>query len=313
MRVMRAGLHAVWSAVVLGAPLWAASCTETSAIGQGAATFASPDEAAEALVEATEADDMEALRALFGQGSEDVLSSGDSVSDRRQRQVVAVALRQGWTLEETEPGERVLVIGYDEWPFPIPLVREGESWRFDLEAGDEEILARRIGRNELRAIETCVTYVLAQEVYASRPHDDRPAGVYAQRIASQPGKQDGLYWDSAPGERPSPLGNLVAEAAEEGYESPDATPNPFHGYYFHILTAQGEAAAGGARSYVEGGDMTGGFALMAYPAEYGDSGIMTFIVNQDGVVYEKDLGERTAELARAITEYNPDESWQLAE
>lgn len=315
MKAMRAGLafQAVWCGVVLGAPWWAVGCTETSGIGRGARTFDSPEEAAEALVEATEADDMEALRALFGQGSEDALSSGDSVSDQWQRQVVAVAMQQGWTLEETDAGERVLVIGDDEWPFPVPLVQEGEGWRFDLEAGEEEVLARRIGRNELLAIETCLVYVRAQEVYASQPHDDRPAGVFAQRIASSPGKQDGLYWPSPPGTPLSPLGDLVAAAAEVGYASPDETPDPFRGYYFRVLTAQGEAAPGGARSYVEDGEMIGGFALVAHPAEYGDSGIMTFIVNQDGIVYETDLGERTEELARAITEYNPDESWQVAE
>jgi len=187
------------------------------------------------------------------------------------------------------------------------------AWRFDLAAGKEEVLARRIGRNELRAIESCLTYVRAQEVYASRPHDDRPAGLYAQRIASREGKQDGLYWRAAPGVRPSPLGDLAAEAEAEGYGESEGKPRPFRGYYVRILTAQGEAAPGGAKSYVQNGDMVGGFALLGYPAEYGDSGIMTFLVNQDGVVYEKDLGERTEELARAITEYNPDATWRRAE
>jgi hypothetical protein len=296
--------------------LWASGCSGASEDGRGARTFASPEEAVEALTEAGETDDTEALQALFGQGAEDLLSSGDSVSDRNQREVVTLALRQRWNLEETETGEQVLVIGYEEWPFPVPLVQDQEGWRFDIAAGKEEVLARRIGRHELRVIETCLTYVRAQEIYASRPHDDQPAGLYAQRMVSREGKQDGLYWRRAPGERPSPLGDLFAQAAEEGYEGHEVAerePRPYNGYYFHILTAQGEAASGGARSYVQNGDMVGGFALVAYPAEYGDSGIMTFVVNQDGIVYEKDLGERTEELARAMTEYSPDASWEPAE
>ncbi len=315
MRKIRTGwlLQAVSRAALAGAPLWAAGCSEAPEVGRGARTFANPDEAVEALAEAGRNHDMAALQALFGQGSEDLLSSGDSVYDRRQREVVALAIQQGWSLEETEAGHRVVVIGYEEWPFTVPLVEGRNGWRFDLAAGKEEVLARRIGRNELRAIETCLIYFRAQEIYASRPHDDRPAGLYAQRTASSEGKHDGLYWRRTPGERPSPLGDLVAAATEAGYQEAGEEPQPFHGYYFRILTAQGDAAPGGARSYLEDGDMTGGFALVAYPAEYGDSGIMTFIVNQDGIVYENDLGERSHELARAMTEYNPDASWERAE
>ncbi len=316
MQVIRAGwlLQVGLCTVLAGAPLWAVGCSDVSEDGHGARAFASPEEAVEALIAAGQADDTEALRALFGQGAEDLLSSGDSVSDRMQREVVTLALQQRWTLEETEDGERVVVIGYDEWPFTVPLMQVEEGWRFDIAAGREEVLARRIGRNELRAIETSLTYARAQEIYASRPHDDRPAGLYAQRIRSREGKQDGLYWHRAPGERRSPLGDLAAEAEAVGYDAEgEEKPRPFHGYYFRILTAQGEAAPGGAKSYVVDGDMVGGFALVAYPAEYGDSGIMTFVVNQDGVVYEEDLGERTEELASAMTEYNPDASWQVAE
>lgn len=315
MRKIRAGwlLRAVTRASLAGAPLWAAGCSEAPEVGRGARTFANPDEAVEALAEAGKNHDMAALQALFGHGSEDLLSSGDSVYDRRQREVVALALQQGWSLEETEAGHRVVVIGYEEWPFPVPLVEGRNGWRFDLAAGEEEVLARRIGGNELQAIETSLAYVRAQEMYASRPHDDRPAGLYAQRISSREGKQDGLYWPVEPGVQPSPLGDLAAEAEAAGYAAGDGSPRPFHGYFFRILTAQGDAAPGGARSYVEDGDMTGGFALVAYPAEYGDSGIMTFVVNQDGIVYEKDLGERSLELGRAMTEYNPDASWQPAE
>jgi hypothetical protein len=244
MRVTRVGwlLQAVSRSALAAAPLWAAGCSEAAEDGRGARAFASPEEAVEALIEAGETDDTEALQALFGRGAEDLLSSGDSVSDRRQREVVTLALKQRWTLEETEDGERVVVIGHEAWPFPVPLVQGREGWRFDLAAGKEEILARRIGLNELRAIETCLTYVRAQEVYASRPHDDRPAGLYAQRIVSREGKQDGLYWHASPGVRPSPLGDLFAQAAEEGYAEGEGKPRPFHGYYFRILTAQGEAA-----------------------------------------------------------------------
>ena len=314
MRKIRTGLlQAVARASLVGPTLWGVGCSPASEEGGGAQVFASAEEAVEALAKAGAAHDTKALRALFGQGAEDLLSSGDSVDDRRQREVVTLALQQGWSLEETEAGHRVVAIGYEEWPFTVPLVQGREGWQFDVAAGREEVLARRIGRNELRAIETCQTYARAQEVYASRPHDDRPAGLYAQRIASSEGKQDGLYWRHTPGERPSPLGDLFAQAAEEGYVKTGEGPEPFHGYYFRILTAQGDAAPGGARSYVEDGDMTGGFALVAYPAEYGDSGIMTFIVNHDGIVYENDLGERSHELARAMTEYNPDASWERAE
>jgi len=315
MRMIRVGwlVRAVSRTVLAGAPLWASGCSGASEDGRGARTFASPEEAVEALTEAGETDDTEALQALFGQGAEDLLSSGDSVSDRNQREVVTLALRQRWNLEETETGERVLVIGYEEWPFPVPLVQDQEGWRFDIAAGKEEVLARRIGRHELRVIETCLTYVRAQKIYASRPHDDRPAGLYAQRMTSREGEHDGLYWRATPGVRRSPLGDLAAEAEAAGYAEGEGGPRPFHGYYFRILTAQGEAVPGGAKSYVQNGDMVGGFALVAYPAEYGDSGIMTFVVNKDGIVYEKDLGERTEELARAMTEYSPDASWEPAE
>jgi hypothetical protein len=202
------------------------------------------------------------------------------------------------------------VVGNEEWPFPIPIVRENNAWRFDAAAGLEEILARRIGRNELAAIRVCRTYVLAQQLYARTGHDGRPAALYAAAFRSDPGKHNGLYWQAGPGEKRSPLGDLLAAAAEEGRSVPTATaaPAPFHGYYFKILTAQGASAPGGARSYLRDGALSGGFAMVAWPAQYDVTGVMTFIVNQDGIVRQKDLGAESG-AARTMTAYDPDPSW----
>ena len=196
----------------------------------------------------------------------------------------------------------------------MPLVKEASGWRFDTAAGKEEVLARRIGRNELAVIETSRAYVTAQRRYAQQGHDGKPAGVYATKFLSDPGKENGLYWPTTKGQKRSPLGDLVAQAAEEGRPigGDRAQPAPFHGYYFKILTAQGAAAPGGAKSYVVKGDMSGGFALIAWPAQYDATGVMTFLVNQDGIVVEKDLGPGTDAAARKITSYNPDKSWRQA-
>jgi len=279
------------------------------------ASFPTAEEAVEAVVQAAEADDEERLKAIFGPEAEDIMSSGDPVYDRRQREVVVVAFQQGWGLVDQGTDTKELVIGDEAWPFPVPLVKEGAGWRFDTVAGVDEILARRIGRNELSVIEFCMTYVQAQEEYAAQGHDGKPSGIYAQRPASEPGSQNGLYWEVKPGEKPSPLGTLAAQAAAEGYEKPDSSssPRPFHGYFFRILPAQGNEAPGGSRSYIENGEMTAGFALVAHPAEYGDSGVMTFIINQDGIVYEKDLGDGTMEIASQLKRYNPDETWRPVE
>jgi hypothetical protein len=278
-------------------------------------SFPTAEEAAEEVVQAAETDDNERLMAIFGSEAEDIMSSGDPVYDRRQREVVVLAFQQGWGLVDHGADTKELVIGDEAWPFPVPLVKEATGWRFDTEAGMEEILARRIGRNELSVIEFCMTYVQAQVEYASQGHDGKPAGIYAQRTASEPGKRNGLYWEVKPGEKPSPLGTLAAQAAAEGYEDPDSSTSlsPFHGYFFRILIAQGSEATGGAKSYIEDGEMTAGFALVAHPAEYGDSGVMTFIINQDGIVYEKDLGDDTIQIASQMNEYNPDETWRPSE
>jgi len=228
------------------------------------------------------------------------------------RQVFTVAAGEQWRLEDATPGGKTLVIGNEEWPFPVPLVKGTDGWRFDTAAGKEEVLARRIGRNELEAIATSRAYVTAQQRYAQQGHDGKPAGVHATKFQSDPGKENGLYWPTARGQKRSPLGELVAQAAEEGRPIGADRPQPtgFHGYYFKILTGQGAAASGGAMSYIVKGEMSGGFALVVWPAQYDSTGIMTFIVNQDGIVRERDLGPQTDAIARKMTVYNPDASWR---
>ena len=211
------------------------------------------------------------------------------------------------------PTREILYVGNEEWPFPIPLVKEGQAWRFDTAAGAQEILYRRIGRNELTTIRVCQAYVDAQQEYAEQAHDGKPAGVYAQKIASTPGKHDGLYWKSDDPEQLSPLGEFAAEAAAEGYRNVKGQPAAYHGYIFRILTGEGDPAKAGAGSYIVNGEMRGGFALLAVPAVYGSSGVMSFMVNQSGVVYEKDLGPNTTTLAAKINQFNPDSGWQKVE
>ena len=237
------------------------------------------------------------------------MASGDTVSDKRDREVVRLAMEQSWRWAPLGPDRQELIIGDEQWPFPVPLAKSGDQWVFDGEAGKQEVIARRIGRNELGVIDLCRWYVDVQKEYAAEPHDGKQAGLYAQRLRSTRGHQDGLYWETNPDEKPSPLGDLVAEAAEEGYAKNQTESSPFWGYRFRILTGQGGAAPGGKKNYVVNGDMPGGFGLVAYPARYGSSGIMTFIVNQDRVVYQKDLGKDTLSLAANMTEYKPDSSW----
>jgi hypothetical protein len=226
--------------------------------------------------------------------------------------VFASAAAVGWQLVDEYPLTKTMVIGNEAWPFPVPLVKGANGWEFDTAAGKEEVLARRIGRNELAVIRICETYVAAQREYADRGRDGRPAGLYAQKFRSDPGTQNGLYWPSVRGQARSPLGDLVAQAEEEGrHLGPGQQPTPFHGYYFKILTAQGPAATGGAKSYEVNGVMSGGFGLVAWPAQYDASGIMTFIVNQDGILFQKDLGPAGSESPPTV--YDPDESWSRVE
>jgi hypothetical protein len=273
--------------------------------------FDSPESAVTALAQAVKAGKLEEVSAIFGPESQKLIDSSDPASARRNQEIFTVALAEGWRLDSVNASTRILVVGNEEWPFPIPMVREENGWRFDAAAGLEEILARRIGRNELAVIRICRTYVMAQQLYARTGHDGRPPALYAAAFRSDPGRQNGLYWQPDSGGKRSPLGDLIAAAAEEGriVDGAGPGPAPFHGYFFKILTAQGAAAPGGARSYVRNGALSGGFALVAWPAQYDVTGVMTFIVNQDGIVWERDLGSETEATARAMTAYDPDPSW----
>ncbi|HUK11849.1 MAG TPA: DUF2950 domain-containing protein [Thermoanaerobaculaceae bacterium] len=284
------------------------------------ATFATPDAAVQALVKATAAADQKALAAIFGPDREKLLS-GDPVEDANALKAFSERLAKAATVEKVDDAKYTLLVGEERWPSPIPIVKAGKKWRFDTEAGLDEILNRRVGRNELSAIMTCRAYVVAQWEYFTEARDTATdaIAVYAQHFISKPGLHDGLYWDVPEGGKPSPLGSLVAAAREEGYTPGAAKPadqphrTPYQGYFFRILKAQGPHAPGGRFSYVINGNMIAGYALIAYPAKWGVSGVMTFIVNNQGRVYEKNLGEQTEELARAVTEYDPDPSWRLVD
>ena len=270
--------------------------------------FGTPEAAVEALVAAARSGDGETILKVLGRDGKPIVSSGDPVADSNIRQDFVSAYDAKHVIEMEGDGTQTLIIGEDDWPFPIPLINTAGRWQFDTNEGLDEILRRRIGRNELSTIQVSLAYVQAQNEYASLDPAGQGRGVYAQRIVSRPGKKDGLYWPTAEGEEPSPLGDLAAQAAAEGYKTGSA-PIPYHGYYYRILTGQGAAAPGGAYDYLAKDKMIGGFALIAYPAEYGNSGIMTFIVNQDGTVFQKDLGPKTTRLVREITAFSPDDTW----
>ena len=272
-------------------------------------TFATPDEAAKALNDAAKAQGNDSLLAIFGSDGKDLVDTSDPTTTRQNRQVFNVAFKEAWHWIDEGANKKTLVIGHESWPFPVPLVKEGNGWRFDTAAGKEEVIARRIGRNELAVIKVCQTYVKAQQLYARQGHDGKPAGVYATAFHSSPGQQNGLYWPSTVGQKASPLGDLVAEAAAEGRDLTQGQPSPFHGYYFKILTGQGAAAPGGPQDYIVNGVMSKGFALVAWPAKYDATGVMTFLVNQDGTVREKDMGPDTESAVKAMTTYNPD-GWE---
>ena len=282
---------------------------------QAQRTFPTPEDAVKALVDTVKAGNLESLLAIFGPEGKELIDSSDPATARQNQRVFVVAAAENWHLEDAAPNRKTLVIGNEDWPFPAPLVKEANGWRFDAAAGKEEVLARRIGRNELMAIAATRAYVTAQRRYAEAGHDGKPAGLHAAKFQSDPGKEDGLYWPTTRGQKRSPLGDVVAQAAAEGrpVTGKATQPSPFHGYYFKILTAQGSAAQGGAKSYIVKGEMSGGFALVAWPAQYDATGIMTFIVNQDGVVREKNLGPGTDATARKMTAYNPDSSWRLTQ
>jgi hypothetical protein len=274
-------------------------------------SFATPEEAAEALVAALRAGDTNGTLAVLGPDASSWLLSGDEVEDANDRKKFLAAYDEKHALQR-QGNARVLVVGNDDWPFPAPLVQQGSRWSFDAAAGKEEILNRRIGANELDTIQTLLAIVDAQREYAAQDADRNGFADYARRFRSTPGKKDGLYWKAQPGETESPLGMLVASAALEGYgekiESPEQSA--FHGYRFRLLSAQGKDASGGAYDYLVGDRLLGGFAVVAYPAAYGVSGVTTFLVNHEGVVYEKDLGPQTSERAAALRTFNPDASWK---
>ncbi len=275
--------------------------------------YKTPQDAVDALVTAARSGDQKALLDVLGRGGEDIVSSGDKVADETTRKHFVESYDAKHAIAMKGEHKAILIVGDSDYPFPIPLERvKSGMWSFDTDEGRNEILYRRIGRNELDAIQTSLAYVDAQNDYAEKDRTGAGVGVYAQRFISEPGKKDGLYWPSAQGEEDSPLGALFADASREGYRT-DQGQSPYHGYYYKILTRQGPAAPGGATDYVVNGKMIGGFALVAYPAEYRNSGVMTFIVDYAGKVFQKDLGPDTAKIAEAMTAFNPDHTWRAVE
>lgn len=281
----------------------------------GQEKFKSPRDAFRALVEAAKTDNITQLLAIFGPGGKDIISSGDPVADRAARERFVKSAEEAVKFSKLDDKTILPVIGKDACSFPIPIVKSGREWMFSTEEGKQEILNRRVGRNELNTIKVAQQFADAQKEYASKDRMGDGVLQYAQRFRSHVGKKDGLYWEAAPGEESSPLGPLFARAAAEGYTArkKGEERKPYHGYFFNILKSQGSNAPGGEMDYVINGKMTGGFALLAYPADYGVSGIMTFIVNKQGIVYEKDLGPKTAEVAKVITKYDPDKTWKKVE
>lgn len=291
-----------WSMPVLGAP--------------SQRLFSSPEDALKTLVEAVKAKDKDVLDQIFGPSRKD-LRSGDEVGDVAEFDELARHLAEKTNLVKESDSKVIIHIGKESWPFPIPIVRKDGQWFLDTEAGKEEILNRRIGENELIAMLVCRTYVKAQREYTLKDWDGDGIFAYAQKLRSDSGKKNGLFWKAAPGEEVSPLGELVAKARMEGYKKKKAAfkeerPSPFHGYYFKILTRQGKNASGGKYNYIINGNMVGGFALAAFPSNWGKSGVMTFIVNQQGKVYQKNLGSNTTKIAREMKSYNPDKTWTPA-
>jgi hypothetical protein len=273
-------------------------------------SFASPEAGITALVEAVKANDQPMLRRILGPHGKKLISSGDTVADQQSREAFIKAYSEANKLVLEGDQQAVLVIGQDEWPMPIPLVKSPAGWRFDTPQGEKEILTRRIGRNELAAIQVCLAIVDAAHEYAALDVDGDRIPEYASRFVSTPGKHDGLYWQTKEDEPLSPLGPLLAAATREGYTNSVTRPlAPYHGYFYQILTKQGKDAQGGARDYLINGHMIGGFAVIAYPARYGVSGVMSFVVNQDGMIYEQNLGKNTAAIAAKINMFNPDASW----
>jgi hypothetical protein len=295
---------------VFGLMISLASCNKSEDSKTAQKTFASPTEAGAAFLEAAKSGDQGALLAIFGPDGKDALFSGDPVKDKNALQDFVAAYTQMNRWSEIKAGGEILYVGADNYPFPIPLAKNSSGqWIFDTAAGKDEILARRIGKGELTAIAACLATADAQQQYFSQTHDGDSAKQYAQRFVSDEGKQNGLYWNASEGQAPSPLGPLGNFAKAVGYRSSGDKPQPFNGYYFRILTKQGDKVQGGSKDYIVNGKMTGGFGIVAYPVDYRNSGIMTFVIGKDATVYQRDLGEKTGDAAAAMTEYNPGEGW----
>jgi Protein of unknown function (DUF2950) len=289
--------------------LFACFAIDSAAQQKGQKTFSSPEEASKAVVAALQNNDEKAVLEILGPDATQIVSSGDPTEDAESHANFVRKYEEMHRFLKEPDGSVTLYIGAENWPTPIPLVMKGNLWFFDSEAGKREILFRRIGRNEYSTIRICQELVAAQKEYYAMQHNE-----YAKQIYSDEGQHNGLYWKVSDGEPQSPIGPLVASAVAQGYaKTRDGAPTPYRGYYYHIMTRQGKNAPGGAKSYIVNGKMTGGFAFVAYPAEYRSSGVMTFIVGVDGVVYQKDLGKKTEVLAKGMNEYNPDSSWQKTE
>jgi hypothetical protein len=307
----RAVLRGLATAIAL---LWTLVAGTTMAVDLRQATFASPDEAVKELVATARAGDTKAMARILGPGAREILESGDPVADKAALERFVESFNDAHKIVMQGDAKSVLSTGKDSWPFPLPIVKEGASWRFDTAAGKEEILNRRIGRNELDVIQVLQAYVDAQREYYLRNAQGDKMLQYAQRIVSNEHKRDGLYFPTRAGEKPSPLGPLVDSGRAEGYSKGEGGKRiPYRGYYYRILKRQGPDAPGGAYDYVAQGRMIGGFAMVAWPAAYDNSGVMTFIVNHDGVVYQKDLGPGTFAAAQKMTTFNPDKSWKRVE
>ena len=296
-----------WVLLVI-ALLATAFATTAAAQETGQKTFANPAEASKALYDAAKAGDLAALEAVLGASSKNIISSGDNVQDQKAHDDFLRRYEQMNRWGRETNGDQTLFVGAENWPFPVPLKKNAAGqWYFDTKAGAEEIVYRRVGRNEYAAIRVCGVLATAQSEYFDGLHDGDTVHQYAQKVLSDPGKQNGLFWKVAEGEPESPIGPLIAYAFGEGYKEKG---QPFHGYFFRVLTSQGAKAPGGAMSYIVKDKMTGGFAFVAYPAEYRNSGVMTFLVDKKGVIYEKDLGPQTVTTAAAITSFNADSTWR---
>ena len=304
-KISQLGIFVALSLAVSVSPLLAAQQS-------GQKTFGTAAEASHALVKAVQSDDQASLLSILGPDAKGLISSGDPAEDKNNREEFVRKYKQMHRLVNEPDGTTTLYIGAENWPTPIPLVRNGDAWYFDTPAGKKEILYRRIGKNELGVIQVCREMVDAEKEYFSKPHDGESPQQYAEKLSSDPGKHNGLYWETSGGQPESPIGPLIAAAAADGNpENSAQKPAPFMGYYFRILTAQ--KTAKGSHSYIVDGKMTGGFAFVAYPAEYRSSGVKTFMVDQDGIVYQKDLGAHTATLAKTLNRYEHDASWRKAD